>query len=1030
MFRYKTIYKKSLPLSLIFLLSLVIFLTSLNYVFYYHLPFEVCANVYDPSLFWKTLDSKYCTIIFPLAVLDKHTTQYKEIAIHIAEIVDEIYPQITLQFGKPFQSHKKFTIILEDFSDSTYGFATTIPHPLIRINLTAPDFNIFDTKFESWLRILIAHEYTHLAHFDMTDKITTFMRLFLGQIIAPNALQPAWSIEGLAIYNESKLTSGGRLQDSRYEMYLRADFLENQVKKLEQIEGDYLVSWPGGNAPYIYGQSLVHFISNEFGEENLIKISRIFSSLPFLGMNWSLKKVIGIGMDELFQKWKNEKKRQYEQQIDEIINYSNITQSQQITNNHYWVSNPIWLTDKEFQNPILFYKCFTPELYPSIRRYDLNSGVESILIKRTSGHGSSYSLSPDKQYLLYSKLIQYSQYYNYYDLFLYHFNTGKQYQVTEKMRIKDPAWHPDSSTGKIAAVINKAGTNNLVLISFNDLSKLKDKHNLDELTSLSNLVFLTDFNDSTQISQPVWSPKGDMIALSIWHQGYQDIYIITLDEQNIIKSIKPITLDHYTDINPNWSPDGQYLLFSSDRSSVFNLYAYSLSDNQFYRLTNVVTGIFEPAVSPDGNKIAFIQYHSSGYELHLAEISHLLWKLIDKPRKNLSANYPAIKDNKIVFLKTLENKNDEDDQLNTSGFSSNLYSSYSFKDYSPQDSIMPTYWIPYASISDKNLYLGFSTTAQDYLKFYEMPITIAYNLFNDSLFYDFQHLNYSNKPVFSFSWQGETSSFSELQLSLRFTDSGYTSVQDSGRFYSRSINIGIQNKYFLDINNHLDKGRNGDTKVLNSLILKYNYSDAERYTASIGPQIGNSFSLNYQYAPASLNNNRYFHKILFDGRKYFPLSLKNQVLALRLVAGFVSNDLDYKAKFNLGGNFAAPSLSSTKTDSFSLRGFPDSSFIGNHLLLTSLEYRFPLKMVEGKIGFQWASVFLEQVSGKIFLDAGDVWDKKILPAIKDLNISIGAELEFVFKHRYSEQLVLSLGIGKAITESLPSRFYGRMGFSF
>ena len=107
-------------------------------------------------------------------------------------------------------------------------------------------------------------------------------------------------------------------------MYLRADFLENQVKKLEQIEGDYLVSWPGGNAPYIYGQSLVHFISNEFGEENLIKISRIFSSLPFLGMNWSLKKVIGIGMDELFQKWKNEK-RQYEQQIDEIINYSNIT---------------------------------------------------------------------------------------------------------------------------------------------------------------------------------------------------------------------------------------------------------------------------------------------------------------------------------------------------------------------------------------------------------------------------------------------------------------------------------------------------------------------------------------------------------------------------------------------------------------------------------------------------------------------------------------------------------------------------------
>lgn len=190
------------------------------------------ARDYDHNIVWNVLESQYCSIIFPIKIFDNSSAQYKQIATHIAQIVDQICPPIALQFGESSPLNKKFTIILEDFSDSTYGFATTIPHPLIRINLTAPGFNIFDTKFDSWLKILIAHEYTHLAHFDMTDKFTTFLRLFLGQIITPNVLQPLWSIEGLAIYNESKYTTGGRLDDSRYEMYLRTDFLEDRLKSL------------------------------------------------------------------------------------------------------------------------------------------------------------------------------------------------------------------------------------------------------------------------------------------------------------------------------------------------------------------------------------------------------------------------------------------------------------------------------------------------------------------------------------------------------------------------------------------------------------------------------------------------------------------------------------------------------------------------------------------------------------------------------------------------------------------------------
>ena len=1026
MFRCKTIPKKGF-----FLFSLLILLL-INLFFSQHFLLISYAISYDPTIDWNVLESQYCSIIFPTKIFDNSLTQYKQIAIHIAQIVDQICPPIATQFGRSLPLNKKFTIILEDFSDSTYGFATTIPHPLIRINLTAPGFNIFDTKFDSWLKILVAHEYTHLAHFDMTDKLTSFLRFFLGQIITPNALQPNWSIEGLAVYNESKYTTGGRLYDSRYEMYLRADFLENRIKNLEQIEEGYLISWPGGNTPYIYGQSLIHFINNEYGEEKLIEISKHFSSFPLLGINWSLKKVLGIDIEELFQKWKNDKRKHFESLIEQISNYNNITESQQITRHHYWVDNPLWLSqDKENQKPLLVYKVFTPQLYPSIRTYDFDTNTESILIKRTSGHGSSYSLSPDNQYLLYSKLIQYYQYY-YYDLFLYNLNTGKQYQITEKMRIRDPAWHPDPSVGKVVAVVNDAGSNNLVLFSFDGKDGLENNLCHHKLISFSDLIYLTDFKDGTQISQPVWSPQGDKIAFSLWHEGYQDIYIISVNEQDNIQSIKPITLDRHTDISPSWSIDGQYLFFSSDRSSVFNIYAYSLNDEQLYRLTNVTTGAFEPALSPDGKEMAFIQYHSSGYELHCTVVDHFLWDLMGKPPIDSSADFPVLENNLLYFPKIQRKDSKEIDRLNILDNLSEIYPNYTFTDYSPWESIIPTYWIPYAHLSEKNIYLGFSTLAQDHLKYYSIPITIARNLLNGSVFYNLQFHNYRSRPVLSLSYLGETSWYSNLQFSLNFPYSGYTSMQDTGRFFSKNITVGVQNKYQLNYHNSKNAHFNNveDASIINSLNLRYIYDDSEKYLSSISPEIGTIFSLNYQYAPPWLNNESPFTKILFDGRKYFPLSIKNQVLALRLVAGLISDELPEDAKFVLGGNQTGQGLSTVNTNSFSLRGFPDSSFTGNYLLLTSLEYRFPLKIIEKKIGFKGASLFLEQVSGKLFCDAGHAWDKTIFPEQKAINMSIGAELDFVFKPRYTEQLVLSLGIGKAITEQRPSRFYGRIGLSF
>ena len=160
---------------------------------------------YDPGLNWQVLESPHFSIYFSMAQNNEQLVQ------QIADIAEETYRQVNAQLSSPNKHHhfQKIAIIMEDFSDYALGFASSFPHRVIRLSLTAPTAKSFDMKFISWLKMVIAHEYTHIAHFEMTaGPVTTALRALFGQILTPNALQPIWSIEGLAVYNEKNLLPG------------------------------------------------------------------------------------------------------------------------------------------------------------------------------------------------------------------------------------------------------------------------------------------------------------------------------------------------------------------------------------------------------------------------------------------------------------------------------------------------------------------------------------------------------------------------------------------------------------------------------------------------------------------------------------------------------------------------------------------------------------------------------------------------------------------------------------------------------
>jgi len=86
------------------------------------------------------------------------------------------------------------------------------------------------------------------------------------------------------------------------------------------------------------------------------------------------------------------------------------------------------------------------------------------------------------------------------------------------------------------------------------------------------------------------------------------------------KIIQEATFEDLGEIlNPSWSPDGRYVVFTGIKDSWSDLFVYDLLNEERRRLTNDQFGDLHPAWSPDGSRIVFVtERFSSG----LASLRH------------------------------------------------------------------------------------------------------------------------------------------------------------------------------------------------------------------------------------------------------------------------------------------------------------------------------------------------------------------------------------------------------------------------
>ena len=614
-----------------------------------------------------TMETPHFNIHFPAGE--------EQTAVKAAGIAEEVHARLTERMGHTPAGRTEIYLI--DTSDLANGFADLTYFNRMGIYLVYPGgwmewTSGLTVKAESWLRLVLTHEYAHILHLDMHQGVTSLLRSVFGRVpflAHPNYTMSTAFTEGIAVYEETANTAGGRGADPYYDMYLRTAVLEDAVPTPDQMLGLYdLDDWQPAGTAYLYGWSLVDYIARKYGEEKLAAINKDNSGWNTVGLFQVLARNLGIPAGVLWEEWRRDLEEKHRRRAEEIAAAGLVAMDE--------LTGPVMAAYPAF-NPegtkLAYVTLGKKDFFPGLYLYDRVSGGESLLV---SGQITSQpAWSPCGRRLVYAKPDYVDERRIYHDLYLYDWDKKEETRLTRAARAVDPVWSP-------------AGDRLVYVTRENQETSLVE---YELSTGQSRVIRVGD--DETQFSTPVFSPDGKLLAAGVWlYGGYQGIAVMDRDGSGF----RLLLCDRANNRNPVFTSDGRYILFDSDRDGVHNIYAYEISDGSLWKLTGALSGAFAPAPSPGGEELVFMSYTAAGYRLARSAWGDLLWE---------KTSY------------TIETPPSPPD---TEG-------EYPVKAYTSLPTLTPKYWLPY--IDDEGgegLRLGIQTGGMDAVGRHAYDLLLSY----------------------------------------------------------------------------------------------------------------------------------------------------------------------------------------------------------------------------------------------------------------------------------------------------------------
>jgi Tol biopolymer transport system component len=881
----------------------------------------------DPRLSWYTVEAEHFDVHFSCRGRPDSSSIW--LAREVAGIAEQVHATIAPIAG--WTPEDRTQIVIADFYDYFNGWAAPFPKNTITLIPTPPAGS--KSNEGDWLRLLLLHEYTHILQTDRVAGIPAALRKVFGRISMPNALAPSWLNEGYAVYNETRFSSFGRLRSAEYDMTARAAADSNRLLPPDRCGTYELQRYPAGSAPYLYGSWLHAAEATRLDSAVWDRYNRSRSTgLPFFE-NSHARRTLGRS---IYRAWTEtgESLVAMATRTAAEVRMRPLTPLRQVTHEGFWTSSPLWSRSANR----LYYISQTGREYPGIKMLDTTSGRTTVLHRGLVT--GNLSLSPDGRSLAFSQLDVVANSYEQTEIYSLDLASRQVRQLTRNQRARDPDFASDTSL--LVFVANGGGHNDLKLLDL----------------ATGRVTRLTETEDHAGYHGPRFSPSGKWIAVGVNRPGgLADIELVDRSTGWTI----PVTHDRANDLSPTWSRTGKVLYFVSDRTGIFNLYAYQLATGRTFQVTNVQYGVFEPAVSPDNRRIAVAGFSASGYDIAVTNLRAAEWLPAPEFPDTLPGDMTELSDNsKRVPSRT------------------QLYF------YNPFPSLLPAFWLPWAALSaDATLPdLGAFTLGWDVLQFHQYQLAAGYRPGRSSPFLTAAYTLRRYRPVISVAADLDLQrQEGSINLALPFVATRRSSWLDLG--------VAASHDPLLDVRADLD----------------WTHSSAHQYRFNVAPVEGRVIGLHSDVQSRLMLSERDLTRLVGYWYQYLGAPPRTWSLRTKLV---------------LGTAFEAAA-----TDAFviadepgllGVRGYARPSGPARSIFTAGLQFRTPLWWVERGLGT--GPLFLQNLNAAAFADAGltSDWPGEPLDAsalFRETRVGVGTELrvDLIVAHLLPVSVSAGCGFG-------------------
>ncbi|WP_437277623.1 BamA/TamA family outer membrane protein [Sorangium sp. So ce375] len=933
----------------------------------------------DPDLAFWTFETAHFRV--------HHPQDLAPIAARIASLAETIYGRVEDALGYAPQSPTE--ILLTDDSEIANGSAGTLPYNSIHLLVSGPDDLSTLGDYDDWYLDLLTHEFTHIAHIDNTSGIPAILNAIVGKTFSPNQVQPRWIIEGLAVVSESHHSSGGRMRSSMFDMYLRADVLEDNIAGLDQISSSAF-RWPQGNLWYLYGSRFLGWIIDVYGPNTMRAVSADYgaSLLPW-GINRAIRRVTGRTYVELYEGWKDHLRRLYGEQMA-AVEARGLREGARLTHHGRNVLYPRFVPPvarRTAADEIVYFRDDGKER-PGIYRLSLaapapGSEREEALVARTNA-ASRPAFTPAGD-LIFTALAPWRNHYYRNDLVLLprghaapDGDEPSRRRLTHGLRSSAPDVSPTGD--HVAFSLNSKGTRYLEIARLSRDGVLSERR---------DLVPSARFE---QAYSPSFSPDGKRLAYSVWTAGgYRDIRVVDV----ATGSFRQVTRDRATDMNPVWSPDGETLYFTSDRTGINNVYAYDLSSGALHQVTNVRLGALHPAISPDGKTLVYVGYTSRGHDLFVMPLDPARFLPAPPPpgdRPDPATEPPAVRLERVPYnpLPTLAPRAISLDYAPGSYGSNALTVSVTGTDIVGRHTVFGELTVQ-PDAPAPNVLLGYN--------YGRLPIDLGFRAYH------------AISPRSGYRFNGRNVTYDERSMGI----SSGISYPIRGEFSRHTLSASFSSAAFkgqLPIGDKLDpyapRTILPPRGTLNFGHLGYAFSNAEGSIDAAGAPRGVSLNAGLDYAGPETGSSYTSYAFSTGLSAYVAMPWSgDHTLAFRVAGAVSGGNFPRGAAYAVGGydlenlTLVDTLLTGVTNSSFTLRGYAPGAMYGRSYFSQTVEYRVPV--LQPDRGLVTLPVYLRRIDASVFLDHGGAFNhfemdelalftRKSLLYSPQLHASVGGEV--------------------------------------